>query len=87
MKQVKPEPVVIDTRCSLCNEKWESHGDSPTTLDCIRLLRAELARRPQTWTINQTPPAPAVPMPWQTPVINRIASGSIVWRTPEEPAA
>lgn len=35
----KPEPVVVSTICSLCDQPWESHGDKPTTLDCIRLLK------------------------------------------------
>jgi hypothetical protein len=44
-----PEPVIVKTICSLCDEPWELHGDKPTTLDCIRLLKA----RPTT-VIQQT---------------------------------
>ena len=40
-KQIKPEPVIRSTVCSLCDEPWESHGDDPTVLDCIRLLKAK----------------------------------------------
>lgn len=45
MKNAKPEPVVVTTICSLCDEPWEAHGDAPTTLDCIRLLKAKAAQR------------------------------------------
>lgn len=30
----------------MCGLDWRQHGESPTTEDCVRLLRAELARRP-----------------------------------------
>jgi hypothetical protein len=45
-KQVKPEPVVVTTICSMCSLPWEQHGADPTTEDCIRLLKLELAKRP-----------------------------------------
>ena len=60
----KPEPVVVSTVCSLCDQPWEAHGATPTTLDCIRLLKA-LPRvsysqpyiypvlTPWQWTYNQ----------------------------------
>lgn len=41
-----PKPVVVTTICSLCGLDWERHGAEPTTEDCIRLLKAELASRP-----------------------------------------
>lgn len=50
MKNPKPEPVVVRTLCSLCDQEWEKHGDNPTTLNCIELLKDELGRslrRPQ----------------------------------------
>ncbi len=43
---MKPQPVVVTTICSECGLAWEAHGDKPTTSDCIRLLKAELAKRP-----------------------------------------
>ena len=61
----KPQPIVVTTVCSLCGERWEAHGDDPTTLDCIRLLKAELARRPRNVTINY-PTYPAYPQVWHS---------------------
>lgn len=45
-KQDKPQPVIVNTICSLCGEPWEQHGDKPTTLDCIRLLKAKVPVAP-----------------------------------------
>lgn len=42
-KSLTPQPVIVTTICSLCDEPWEAHGDAPTTQDCIRLLKAKLA--------------------------------------------
>lgn len=39
MKTPKPEPVAVNIVCSLCELPWSQHGDDPTTLDCIRLLK------------------------------------------------
>lgn len=41
-----PSPVAVTTICSVCGLGWELHGTKPTTEDCIRLLKAELAARP-----------------------------------------
>jgi hypothetical protein len=41
----KPEPVPVSTICSVCGLSWHDHGKDPTTDDCIRLLKAELAKR------------------------------------------
>jgi hypothetical protein len=57
--ELKPEPVIVKTICSLCDEPWELHGDNPTTLDCIRLLKA----RPTT-VIQQAPTI----YPWPTTI-------------------
>lgn len=46
---MKPKPVVVTTICSECDRDWDAHGDNPTASDCIRLLKAEIAKRP-TWT-------------------------------------
>lgn len=40
-----PEPVVVNTVCSLCGEGWGLHqavDGEVTTLECIRLLRARV---------------------------------------------
>lgn len=44
---MKPKPVVVTTICSECGLDWDDHGDNPTTSDCVRLLKIELARRPK----------------------------------------
>lgn len=67
-KPAKPTPVAVTTVCSMCGLDWHAHGEDPTTEDCIRLLRAELARRPVTVSF----PAPYVQRPiypWPQPVI------------------
>lgn len=72
MKNIKPEPKVVTTVCSLCDESWESHGDRPTTADCIRLLkaRAERAERQIPRTINVPYPVYPRPIRWDQPWIN-----------------
>ena len=61
MKNPTPQPVVVTTVCSLCGEGWELHGDNPTTLDCIRLLKARIP----TVTITRPYVVPAYPYtPW-----------------------
>ncbi len=62
-KQVKPAPVVVSTICSMCGLAWEQHGEDPTTEDCIRLLKLELARRPA-W-INVQPVRPQRYQPYR----------------------
>jgi hypothetical protein len=61
MKPVTPQPVVVTTICSECGLAWESHGDKPTTSDCIRLLKIELAKRPVQPYIYPTPIYPQYP--------------------------
>lgn len=56
-----PSPVPVVTVCSVCGLDWASHGADPTTEDCIRLLKAELARRPVTVPIPMPTP---YPVPW-----------------------
>ena len=48
----KPVPMPIKIVCSECGLSWEKH-EKATLSECIRLLRAELARRPQ-WSYTQT---------------------------------
>lgn len=45
-KTPKPEPVVTATECSLCAEPWEDHGENPTVLKCVELLRAKRMPNP-----------------------------------------
>lgn len=46
----KPTPVAKLTVCSVCGLDWERHTKdrktAPTADVCIRLLKAELAKRP-----------------------------------------
>ena len=59
----KPEPVAVTTICSVCGLPWLNHGKDPTTEDCIRLLKDELASRPI--TVPQPYPVPVRPyLPW-----------------------
>jgi|ERR1700677_49429 len=59
----KPEPVPVTTICSVCGLSWHDHGKDPTTDDCIRLLKAELAKKPV--TVPEPYPYPVRPVrPW-----------------------
>lgn len=42
----RPEPVPMQVKCSVCAQDWDKHGDNPTVVDCVRVLKAELAKRP-----------------------------------------
>lgn len=44
-KTLKPEPVSVETQCSVCGLDWKLHGKTPTLEDCIRVLKAELSKR------------------------------------------
>src|SRR5512146_1474932 len=64
-KAATPEPVAVTTICSVCGLPWLDHGKTPTTEDCIRLLKAELAKRPIQVPIPQPYPFPVRPArPW-----------------------
>lgn len=52
MKQTKPEPISINIVCSLCGEGWSGHGADPTTLDCIRLLKAKVRTQPYVYPVH-----------------------------------
>ena len=41
----KPEPKTVSVVCSVCDQPWDKHGAKPTLEDCVRLLKAELAKR------------------------------------------
>jgi hypothetical protein len=63
--KAKPEAVPVNTICSVCGLPWHDHGEDPTTDDCIRLLKAELARRPLTVPVPHPYPVPVYPKrPW-----------------------
>lgn len=57
----KPEAVPVNTICSVCGLPWSDHGRDPNTDDCIRLLKAELAKRVQYVPVQV--PVPYVPRP------------------------
>ena len=67
----KPSPVPVQTVCAVCGLDWKAHGDDPTTDDCIRLLKAEVAKGPVTvpyypypYVIRETP-APYIESPYR----------------------
>lgn len=64
-KHPTPTPVVTATVCSMCGLDWERHGADPTTEDCIRLLKAEIAHKPITLPTPWMRPVPYVP--WTPP--------------------
>lgn len=66
----KPAPVVTQTICSICGEDWAQHQEvdgEVSTLECVRLLKAQLATRP---TITIMPPTivrPYISAPYVQP--------------------
>lgn len=78
-KRLIPEPVSTSVRCSVCGLDWASHktGSNGTVAleECVRLLKQELARRPQprlsAWPPYQNPgsgyPGPGVTIPATIP--------------------
>ena len=60
----KPEAVPVNTICSVCGLPWTDHGNDPTTDDCIRLLKAELAKRVQVIPQPYPVPYPVPRRPW-----------------------
>jgi hypothetical protein len=67
-KRNKPEPVAVETICSVCGLDWDAHGADPTTDDCIRLLKeelaAEIARKPIAVPIQVPVPVYPKRVPW-----------------------
>lgn len=56
MKTPKPKPLKIV--CTECGMDWAAHGDKPTLADCVRLLKAELAKpRPNVYGQSIITPA------------------------------
>lgn len=52
----KPKPVPKSVVCSECGLAWNRHTEGrktdPTPDVCIRLLKADLAKRPMPWLSN-----------------------------------
>lgn len=42
----QPKAVVKSKVCSECGLDWARHGAKPTLDDCVKLLKADLAKRP-----------------------------------------
>lgn len=51
---IKPEPVHTSTVCSVCGQPWASHGEKPTVMDCVRVLKAALVTAKRTHPIYVT---------------------------------
>jgi hypothetical protein len=62
-KPQKPHAIVVQTICSLCGLDWVDHGEDPTAEDCIRLLKAEVARK-SAFPVYWYPP---YQVPWVSP--------------------
>lgn len=75
----KPTPVAVTTICSVCGLDWTLHGEDATTDDCIKLLKAELAKRPAV-----RPYAYPMPVyPYGEPLRPYRGTESPVWTTNE----
>lgn len=45
-----PKPLTVKVVCNVCGMDWKAHGPKPTLEACVRLLKAELLKRPpQQW--------------------------------------
>jgi hypothetical protein len=50
-----PKPKTIKVVCDVCGQDWKAHGTKPTLEDCVRLLKAELRKRPPAqWQMSGT---------------------------------
>lgn len=74
----KPEPIAVTTICSVCGLLWLDHGEDPTTDDCIRLLKAELAKKPITIP-SPYPVRPSRPWYWEEWNRRPHRPGEITW--------
>lgn len=90
-RSMKPQPVVVQTVCSLCDLPWEDHGDEPSALDCIRLLKERPATTvcpgphypwTWTWTHDQTFPAYTINDASSATTVSNGATTNVVYLTP-----
>lgn len=59
---MKPQPGTTKVECSLCGEPWDAHPENAKAEDCIKLLKAKVARLERQPKINVTSPwSPAIP--------------------------
>ncbi len=67
----KPKPVPVTTVCDLCGLAWALHGNEPTTDDCIRLLKVEVAKKGQPVYpyVYYPRKRPFQEVPWRQPFI------------------
>ena len=93
-QQTTPAPVVVSTICSVCGEDWQQHNADDngevSTLECVRLLKAKLAYRPNI-TYNYQwwhQPYRQQPIWWSTIQCNTgNASTAVSYNTPSLTAA
>ena len=64
----RPKPIVTQTLCDTCGLSWDLHVPNRKGIveadECVRLLKAELSRRPQ--YVPQY--VPVYPRPWVNPL-------------------
>ena len=53
-----PKPVPTRVVCSVCGLDWERHGEKPGYEICIKLLKADLAKKPTGGYLVSTGGAP-----------------------------
>jgi hypothetical protein len=53
-----PQPKTVKVVCDVCGQDWKAHGTKPTLEDCVRLLKAALAKQPTHWQMSGTHIAP-----------------------------
>jgi hypothetical protein len=63
-KPQKPHAVVVKTICSMCGLDWNDHGEDAAAEDCIRLLKAEVARKSASPVYWYFPYQGTWPTPW-----------------------
>jgi len=56
----KPQPVNKYVVCSVCDFPWSMHGDDPTLMDCIRILKQHVVRPQPYWDWTWRPTSPHI---------------------------